>query len=150
MTIGGFTNKTRSRIERRRAKSLFASFYSSWPFFPCVRSLRSTSSCSWDYNGGVGSISGIGSISSGTPGSSGSAEDRNSMADTIASSSTSRASTGSRMLRSTTVDEDDGWSTDFSLSDEEMGSETYLDHVEVSCSARVESHGLTFSQFLLA
>ena len=34
------------------------------------------------------------------------------------------------MLRSTTVDEDDGWSTDFSLSDEDMG-ETYLDHVEV-------------------
>jgi hypothetical protein len=35
------------------------------------------------------------------------------------------------MLRSATVDEDDGWSTDFSLSDEDMG-ETYLDHVEVS------------------
>lgn len=34
------------------------------------------------------------------------------------------------MLRSATVDEDDGWSTDFSLSDEDMG-ETYLDHVEV-------------------
>ena len=89
-------------------------------------------------------------MSSGTPGSSGSAEDRNSMVDTIASSSTSRASTGSRMLRSTTVDEDDGWSTDFSLSDEEMGSETYLDHVEVSRNARDESRGLTFSLFLLA
>lgn len=51
--------------------------------------------------------------------------------DTSASSTTSRASSGSRMLRSATVDEDDGWSTDFSLSDEDMG-ETYLDHVEVS------------------
>ena len=35
------------------------------------------------------------------------------------------------MPRSATIDEDDGWSTDFSLSDEEM-AEPYLDHVEVT------------------
>jgi len=61
--------------------------------------------------------------------------DRSSLVDsTSASSSTSRTSTGSRqMLRSsTTMDEEDGWSTDFSLSDEDMG-DAYLDHVEVTC-----------------
>lgn len=41
------------------------------------------------------------------------------------------------MLRSATVDEDDGWSTDFSLSDEDMG-ENYLDHVEVRSVSLVD------------
>lgn len=39
------------------------------------------------------------------------------------------------MPRSATVDEDDGWSTDFSLSDEDM-AESYLGHVEVLSASR--------------
>lgn len=87
------------------------------------RSLRPTSSCSsWEYNSSTAGSSSSSGVSS--------AGDRSSIVETSASSTTSRASSSSRMLRSTTVDEDDGWSTDFSLSDEDMG-ETYLDHVEV-------------------
>ncbi|KZS15196.1 putative Guanine nucleotide exchange factor DBS [Daphnia magna] len=91
------------------------------PYGP--KSLRPASSCSsWEYNN---STAGSSSSSSGVS----STGDRSSIVDTSASSTISRASSGSRMLRSATVDEDDGWSTDFSLSDEDMG-ENYLDHVE--------------------
>lgn len=97
------------------------------------RTIRPASSCSsWDYSGGT-SGGGSGSNSSGVS----SVGDRGSVADTSAastSSSSRRSSTsgtGRMMLRSTTLDEDDGWSTDFSISDEDVG-ESYLDHVEVS------------------
>lgn len=93
------------------------------------RSIRPTSSYpSWEYSG------------NGTPGSSSSSSGvSSSMADSStpnSSTATSRASSSSggsrQMLRSSTTmtDEDDGWSTDFSLSDDEMG-DAYLDHVEV-------------------
>jgi len=85
------------------------------------KSLRLTSS--WEYTG----IAGSSSSSSSSSGVS-SAGDRNSIIDSN-TSTTSRASTGNRLLRSTTIDEDDGWSTDFSLSDEEIG-EAFLEHVE--------------------
>lgn len=103
-------------------------------FFPphlINRSLRPASSCSsWEYNN---STAGSSSSSSGVS----STGDRSSIVDTSASSTISRASSGSRMLRSATVDEDDGWSTDFSLSDEDMG-ENYLDHVEVRSVSLVD------------
>ena len=104
-----------------RAKVLLLLFVALSRFInlPSCRSLRPTSSCSsWEYNGSSGS-SGVSS-----------AGDRGSIVET-ASGSASRASSGNRMLRSATVDEDDGWSTDFSLSDEDM-PESYLDHVQVS------------------
>ena len=106
--------------------------------------MRPESSCSsWDYtnNSIAAGGGGGGSSSSGVS----SAGDRSSiLLDTSASSSTSRASSGShRMLRSTTVDEDDGWSTDFSLSDEDMG-ETYLDHVEVTPNRQQKQFQIQF------
>merc|ERR1712071_248653 len=87
------------------------------------KSLRLTSS--WEYSGIAGSSSSSSSSSSSGVSSAG---DRNSIIDSNIST-TSRTSTGNRLLRSTTIDEDDGWSTDFSLSDEEIG-EAFLEHVE--------------------
>jgi len=87
------------------------------------KSLRLTSS--WEYNGIAGSSSSSSSSSSSGVSSAG---DRNSIIDSN-TSTTSRASTGNRLLRSTTIDEDDGWSTDFSLSDEDIG-EAFLEHIE--------------------
>ena len=70
-----------------------------------------------------------GSSSSSSSGVSSNGGDRNVITD---KSTTGRNSlTSNRMPRSATIDEDDGWSTDFSLSDEEM-AEPYLDHVEVT------------------
>jgi hypothetical protein len=74
-----------------------------------------------------------GSSSSSSSGVSSNGGDRNVITDKSSHSSTTgrNSLTSNRMPRSATIDEDDGWSTDFSLSDEEMG-EPYLDHVEVT------------------